>query len=433
MATSTPRVAVACSGGRDSTALLHCTVRQAAALGIEVFALHVHHGLQAQADAWWVQVQTQARRWGAGFAAQRLTGAPGRGESVEAWARRERYRALADMAQRCGCTAVLLAHHRRDQAETWLLQALRGAGAAGLASMPAVAQRQGLSWARPWLDMPREAIEAYVSRHRLRYADDTSNDDPRFARNRLRLQVWPALQRAFPELETSLAAAAGHAQHARALAAEVAEMDLPTVQVGADLSLSAWSTLPPARRVNALRAWLQKTLDQVPESLVQRLCLELPRGSTGRWPAAAGELRLYRARLGWRAAPAVQTPLTLPEPSKAERVLSLAQPGCCRVPAWGGCFEVTAAAAAGVTADLLRRVTLRARSGGERFALAPRATPRSLKKQFQSLGVPSHLREGPLLWGADGQLIYVPGLGINARHWAEPGAAALSVRWVPDL
>ncbi len=431
--TPTPRVAVACSGGRDSTALLHCTVRQAATMGVEVLALHVHHGLVAQADAWWTQVHTQARRWGAGFAGQRLTGAPGRGESVEAWARRERYLALAGMAQRAGCSLVLLAHHRRDQAETWLLQALRGAGAAGLASMPAVVQRQGLTWARPWLDMPRDAIEAYVSRHRLRYVDDTSNDDPRFARNRLRLQVWPALQRAFPELETSLAAAATQAQHARALAAEVADMDLPGVQVGADLSVAAWSALPPGRRVNVLRAWLRQRLEQVPDSLVQRLCRELPRCSTGRWPAGAGELRLYRARLAWRAAPAAPLPLTLPEPSMAEETLSLAQPGRYQVPAWGGHFEVTVATAAGVSTDLLRHLTLRARSGGERFALAPLATPRSLKKQFQALGVPSHLREGPLLWGASGQLIYVPGLGMNAQHWAAPGAAALSLRWVPNL
>ena len=123
------RVAVAASGGRDSTALLHCTVRQARDEGIEVLALHVHHGLMPQADDWLRQVRSQALRWGATFACRRLTGKPARGQSVEAWARIERYRALAEMATDAQCDLVLLAHHRRDQAETWLLQALRGEAA----------------------------------------------------------------------------------------------------------------------------------------------------------------------------------------------------------------------------------------------------------------------------------------------------------------
>ncbi|MBE0548863.1 MAG: tRNA lysidine(34) synthetase TilS, partial [Rubrivivax sp.] len=186
-----PRVAVAASGGRDSTALLHCVVRRAAALGIEVVALHVHHGLMPAADTWLRQVRGQSRRWGAAFMCHRLDGSPPPGASVEAWARGERYRALAAMAREAGCGLVLLAHHRRDQAETWLLQALRGAGPAGLAAMPLQASRQGLVWARPWLDQARQAIDAYVRRHRLQFVDDASNADPRFARNRLRAAVWP--------------------------------------------------------------------------------------------------------------------------------------------------------------------------------------------------------------------------------------------------
>ena len=145
---ATPRVAVAVSGGRDSTALLHCTVRTAAALGVGVVALHVHHGLMPAADAWLAQVQAQCRRWGVAFCSRRLQTHPPRGASVEAWARAERYRALAEMAREAGCSIVLLAHHRRDQAETWLLQALRGGGPAGLSAMPQEAVREGITWAR---------------------------------------------------------------------------------------------------------------------------------------------------------------------------------------------------------------------------------------------------------------------------------------------
>ncbi len=421
-----PRVAVAASGGRDSTALLHCVVRSAAALGIEVVALHVHHGLVPAADAWLWQVRAQSRRWGADFMSHRLEGRPPPGASVEAWARGERYRALATMAQEAGCGLVLLAHHRRDQAETWLLQALRGAGPAGLAAMPRQASRQGLVWARPWLDQPRQAVDAYVRRHRLQFVDDESNVDPRFARNRLRAAVWPALLAAFPDAETSLADAAVRAQEASALATEVATLDLPPLQQGVGLQVDLWQALPPARRRNALRAWLAGTLAApVPETLVQRLCSELPAADSGRWPAPGAELRLHRRVL---AAAVPAQPCQRREPVTVD----LHRPGVWPLPGWQGHFVVRAATAGGAVPDTLRAVTARERDGGERFRLAPRGAARSLKRQFQARGLAAWDREGPLLHTAAGDLLFVPGLGIEATQLAAPGQTQLTLSWVPD-
>jgi tRNA(Ile)-lysidine synthase len=296
---ATPRkVAVATSGGRDSTALLHATVAQALPRGIEVMALHVHHGLMAEADAWCAQVEGQARRWGAGFAVARLQGRPQRGDSVEAWARQGRYAALAQMAEAAGCGLVLLAHHRRDQAETWLLQALRGAGSEGLSAMPRHTEREGLVWARPWLEQPAEAIAAYVRRHRLRHVADSSNLDPRFARGRLRHSVWPALSAAFPQADSVLAMAARHAQSARALADEVALADAALVCHGGALLLSPWQALPPARRANLLRHWLAQALGRgAPQTLVDRLLAEALGVGPARWPAPGGEVQRRRGRL----------------------------------------------------------------------------------------------------------------------------------------
>jgi len=422
-----PRVAVAASGGRDSTALLHCTARAAAALGVQVTALHVHHGLRPEADDWLRQVQTQCRRWGVPFMSRRLQSAPARGESVEAWARRERYLALAEMARQAGCGLVLLAHHRRDQAETWLLQALRSAGPAGLAAMPLEAVREGLVWARPWLAQPRTAIEAYVRRHRLRYVDDGSNADARFARNRLRAVVWPALVQAFADAETSLAGAAVRAQEAAALAAEVAAADLPLLRQGAALCLERWLALGPARRRNALRAWLAQALPAaVPESLVERLCSELPDMRAGRWPAPAAELRLHRGRL------AVHRPCP-PGGAPAESlVVDLDRVGDWPLPPWRGRFIIAWAREGGVLPAALHRAVVRPRSGGERFRLAPNATARSLKKQFQASGRAAWEREGPLLYTAAGELLFVPGLGIEAGQCALPGQPQLTVAWVHD-
>jgi tRNA(Ile)-lysidine synthase len=307
MTSPAPRVAEAASGGRDSTALLHCTLRQARPLGIEVWALHVHHGLQPTAYAWATQVRKQARRWGAAFDCRRLAGAPAPGESLEAWARRGRYAALAEMAHAAQCPLVLLAHHRRDQAETVLLQALRGGGAAALAAMPRSATRNGIVWARPWLDRPRELIEAYLRRHRLRWVDDPSNEGTALTRSRLRQDLWPTLLHAFPQAESALLHTALRAADEREILLGQAQADLAQVCSGHDdagtLPLPPLLALPPARARQVLRLWLREQLTQpVPETLVRRLSDELPRATAGRWPAPGGELRARRGSLAWHSA-----------------------------------------------------------------------------------------------------------------------------------
>jgi len=425
-------VAVATSGGRDSTALLHCTVKAAAPLGIRVLALHVHHGLQAPADDWLRQVRTQARRWGAGFDSRRIADAPGAGDSVEAWARRARYAALTEMARAAGCDAVLLAHHRRDQAETWLLQALRGGGAAGLSAMPRQIERGGIQWCRPWLDAPREAVDRYVRRHRLRFVDDSSNADPRYARNRLRTAVWPVLSSAFPQVDSALVAAAGQAQDAAALALEVLAQDLPTVlDEAGGLQTAAWLALPPARRRNALQGWLRHGLGRgAPEALLARLAAELPERRAATWQAPGHSLRLYRGVLRLHSLQGLRQDPAAPPTTSA--MLNLSLPGRHPVPGWDGHWRVEAATAAGLPATLLQAVQAVPRRGGERFSLAPGGTPRSLKKQYQALGIPAWQRNGPLLFSRAGQLLWVPGLGIDGRLQARADEAQLQLDWVPE-
>ena len=291
-------LAVAASGGRDSTALLHATVRAARPLGVCVHALHVHHGLHPLAETWVRHVRSQAQRWGAVFHLARLCTAPAPAESVEAWARRERYGALTTMAQAAGCGLVLLAHHRRDQAETVLLQLLRGGGSRGLAAMPAMAQREGIQWWRPWRDQPREAIETYLRRYRLRWVDDPGNDDERYARNRLQREVLPALNATFPHAEAALAQAAARAAEEATALREFVALDAADCSEGGALRLAAWRTLSPARQALLLHwqveAWSGRG---VPGTLVRRLLAELPRSASGRWPAPGGWLELRRGAL----------------------------------------------------------------------------------------------------------------------------------------
>lgn len=424
-----PRVAVAVSGGRDSTALLHCTLRQARALGIEVWALHVHHGLMPQADTWLKQVRLQSQRWGARFDSRRLVGKPARGESTEAWARAGRYQALTAMAQEHGCPVVLLAHHRRDQAETWLLQALRGAGAAGLAAMPRTALRAGLHWARPWLNMDSQCIEAYVRRHRLKYVEDPSNADQRFARNRLRHSVWPALLEAFEDAETNLAAAARRAQEALSLAQEAADADLSVLVENGQLLCDRWGQLPPARRRNALRAWLaQQCGGPPPQSLLDRVIREWPGAPQGRWPAPGGMLCLHQGRLAMQAATAAP-----PVPAASAQLLNLSQAGLYPVPDWGGSFQVKPAHSGGISPAHLGALLVRARVGGEAFRSRVGGPSRSLKKHFQTAHMPAWQRNGPLLFSVHDELVFVPGLGPDAAFQAVAGSAQLQLTWLPAV
>ena len=421
-------VAVAASGGRDSTALLHATARAGRDLGIDVHALHVHHGLVAEADEWLGALRSQCQRWAraglpVAFHARRLSESPAPGDSIEAWARRQRYQALAGMAREAGCTLVLLAHHRRDQAETLLLQALRGGGPAGLAAMPRHAARDGITWSRPWLGQPREAIEAYLRRYRLRFVDDASNDDPRFARNRMRQLVWPALTAAFPDAEAQLQASAARAAEAAACLAELAAADLRAVAADGHLDLDRWTALSAARRAHLLRAWLGG-----PESLVQRLTAELPGRRRGRWPAPGGELRLHDGQLRFDRQASAPTPTSTPAGEGG--VIDLSRPGHHPQPDWGGAFVVEPAASGGVAPECLRHATLRARHGGEDFQLGARSMARSLKKQYQARRIPAWQRSGPLLFSSN-RLLFAPGLGLDARCQAAPGEAQFSLRWVP--
>lgn len=437
-------VAVAFSGGRDSTALLHAVWRALADHGggaVALHALHVQHGLSPQAETWLRQCAARCRQWSrrgptVHFHARRLGLQPRRGESVEAVARAGRYAALADMARAAGCRLILLGQHADDQAETFLLQALRGAGPAGLAAMPSSIERDGLLWCRPWLGQPRTALEAYLRRHRLRWIDDESNDSPAFARNRLRRQVWPALEAAFPDLRRTLAQASRRAQDAANCLRDLAAIDLAGAgHPDGGLDLAALVALGAARLRNALRVWLRQHSGRAaPASLLDRLADELtPRGSAS-WPldarwrlvARAGRLQLEPlAERPTRSAPG------------ATLALSLAVPGCHALPGWSGRLRVLRAppGEAGLPAQRLADVRVRPRTGGEQFQRAAGTPARALKKQFQAAGVPPEGRDGPLVFDAQGQLLFVAGLGADARGLqAGEGAddQGLQLHWLPD-
>ena len=406
---------------------------------MRVFALHVHHGLSAHADAWLAHAQATCAQWSSQglpvtLVSRNVSVARLPGRSLEADARSARHLALAEMAREVGVDLLLLAQHRRDQAETFLLQALRGGGVAGLAAMPKDDWRDGVRWVRPWLHLPREAIEAYVALHGLQHVEDDSNSDARFARNRLRMEVWPALLSAFPDAEVSLAQAASHVADAlpplRAWQAQALSLWVsPDVPGGLDAV--AWSGLPESERRQVLLAWLAEQGVGNARG-VTRLSREVPRAlagqGVGRWPELG--VVLYRGVLTRHTGGAQATAAEAP-PHPPEVLLSIDRPGDWPVPGWRGRLRVEEVDQGGVMPESLLGLRVRPRCGGERFQLGAGRPPRDLKRQFQALGVPAWARSAPLFVVGEA-LVFVPGLGVDARFVAASGARQWALSWLPD-
>ena len=277
--------------------------------------------------------------------------------------------------------------------------------------------------------MPRAAIDAYLRRYRLRFIDDDSNVDERFARNRLRAQVWPGLTKAFPHADASMAAASAWAQEATSALRELAGIDLAAAATPAGLDLGAWLRLSDARRSNALREWLKGQFGRPAEaSFVTRLMAELPACRPARWLAGPSELRIHKGLLIHRrlamAAGAAEVGATVREAN-----VSLRRAGTHALPGWGGSLRVERVREGGVPLAWLAHLDLLPRSGAERFQAGLGRPPRSLKLQFQAAGVPAWERDGPLVYSG-GQLVFVPGLGLDARVIGLPGQPLVQLRWV---
>jgi tRNA(Ile)-lysidine synthase len=213
------------------------------------------------------------------------------------------------MAQQRGIALVLLAHHRRDQAETVLLQAMRSGGPAGLSAMPRSVERSGICWTRPWIDQPREAVEAYVKRYRIRYVDDPSNDEPHLARNRLRTRAWDSLAAAFPQAEVALAGTARRMQEAAACNVELAAIDLASCVNGEGaIQITNWASLSTARQANLLRHWAAAYMPGgIPETLIDRLQREALHARNGSWwPAPGGRVQRHQGQLVFVPMPDLQ-------------------------------------------------------------------------------------------------------------------------------
>ena len=446
-------VGISFSGGLDSSVLLDAAVRVAGAE--RCIALHIHHGLSPNAGRWLAHCESTAHALGAGFDAAYVEVRRRPGESIEAAARDARYRALDALCAQHGVSTLWLAHHADDQAETVLLQLLRGAGVAGLAAMAPhrVEGTATIGRARPFLALLRAQLERYARSRELRWVEDESNADTRYARNALRHDVIPALIVHFPGFRDALARTASHAASAQRLLDDLAQIDLKSIEKdgGHSLSRRALLALDGARAANAMRWWMRASGLPVPSAArlteMLRQLREARAEHTLRIDHAGARLRLYRDAIYWESSePAANLEGQASASIKAACELVWRNDEVWRLPQWRGSlvFAPVSPQERGmdtVPEALLASATLtaRPRTGGERMRRAPGAPARTLKNLFQEAGVPAWQRDVPLIYLGE-RLLFVPNLGVNGAFSTVPGPSTHEeggphrrLEWRPDL
>ncbi|MDQ7728138.1 tRNA lysidine(34) synthetase TilS [Halomonas sp. SpR8] len=289
---------VALSGGLDSSLLLTLAAVVCQPAGRPLRAIHINHGLQAAAATFEEQCKTLCERLNVPLSVKSVA-VDAQGEGVEGAARNARYAAFF-AAIPAGDT-LWLAQHQDDQAETFLLAALRGSGARGLASMPYRRDAEGVTLVRPWLTTPRASLEAAAQSLDLTWCEDPTNTDLSLDRNRLRHAVLPAIETRWPDAAGALAQSARHAGEADRLLVEYAEQELQTLLSGtSSIDAAALSSRSrPRQRLLVRTLCQQQSLSTPPqkrlESLLDQLKAKPDAAVCIEWPGA--QARVWRQRL----------------------------------------------------------------------------------------------------------------------------------------
>lgn len=413
---------VALSGGLDSTVLLVALarLRDSARYG-PLRAIHVNHGLHADAERWLADCRALCARFTVPFDQATVDAHPVGGESPEAAARRARYAALRERLD--DAEALITAHHADDHLETVLLQWIRGGGLRAIAGMPPIA-RFGRGWhLRPLLAFTRADLETWARGSRLAWLEDPSNEDRRFDRNFLRHDVLPLLRRRWPATARTVARVASQAAEALEVADAVALSDAAGAADGETLSLQRLGVLPPPRRRAALRAWLRAqslpvpsaaTLATLEHDMFHAADDRIPRVN---WPGA--EVHRYRGHL-YAAIPL----------EGAAPVEGAWRPGEAFDLGPVGRLEFVAATGVGLSrARLPAELRIRAGSPGESFRPAGSVHRRPLRKWLQERGILPWLRPYLPRVASGDALVAIGDLACEAAFAADPGEPSWRIVW----
>ncbi|WP_428623268.1 tRNA lysidine(34) synthetase TilS [Sedimenticola sp.] len=411
------------SGGMDSHVLLHALAQLAGRLPAPIRAIHVDHGLQAQSATWSRHCESVCEQLAIPVEVFALQLKPVKGESLEAVAREARYKLLSRELK--PDEMLLTAHHQDDQAETLLLQLLRGAGLSGLASMPALTRFAQGQHARPLLDTTRDALKRYATAAGLQWIEDDSNQDLSFDRNYLRHQVVPLLKVRWPAMARTLSRSARHCAEADRLIETLLSpiFDSAYDPATGTVSASVLNGLPSEQRSALLRLWIRRHGFASPGSTVlARLSTEvldarLDATSLVSWPGA--EVRRYRDRLY------LMPPLP---PFDASQTISwngeseLPLPGSGRL-----CFQQPEGATPASPESGRYRVVFR--RGGEGCRPLGRGIRKQVKQLMQEAAVLPWMRERVPIFMIDGEVAEIAGICRCEPVLQDPLLKQLKITW----
>lgn len=431
-------IAVAYSGGLDSSVLLRMAKKYATKHGTVLYAFHVHHGISPNANAWLEHCRVECASSDVIFDSRNINVGKKDKGGIEEAARNKRYAALGDLCREHHISLLLTAHHQDDQAETVLLQLLRGTGVAGLSGMdvvnvaPDLLGDANLVMARPLLMLTRENLDCYAVSENIAYIDDESNADTRYARNTLRHKVMPSLAECFPGFQERFARTAQHAQSAQRLLIELAAQDLTQCQEGECIDVNQLRMLSEDRSYNLLRYWFGLRGVRMPStswlSEMRMQLLEARPDAQLCVTHADCHIRRYRDRIFITPRfdnAGLSTPSQLFQWNGEATMM---------FPHFGGIMHFEAAEQ-GLEAEWLRTqiLSIRLRSGGEKLKLALNRPTKSLKYHYQACDVPAWERERlPIIDTAAGKLLFAAGVGMDCHSFSSGSGLCINFRWQPS-
>jgi len=436
-------LAVAYSGGLDSSVLLSLTAEYCRISNISFSAFHVHHGLSPNADGWLAHCKSVCEKLGVPFAFEKIVVASNEGDGVEGNARKGRYLALGRMSLASQSMIVLAAHHQDDQAETLLMQMLRGSGVAGLSGMdrfnfaPTLFGNPSVLMMRPLLDVSRADLEQFAHENQITYVEDESNEDARFLRNALRHQVMPVLEKISPGFASRMSRTAKHMQSAHNLAQVLAEQDLAHCLSGQalELDMQRIRLLSPERIDNLFRLWLAKFDVRMPStSRLNEISKQIFE--------AKGDARItiYHEKLAIhryqekicasdRAREPVNDELSIKFSWNREESLPF--------PDFHGTLFFRRGSR-GLCPDWLQQqaLCLHLRRGGERLKLAENRSTRDMKSHYQAMRIPFWIRQQLPFVSIGSELVYAAGVGMQSQFCSDSenaqGETQVVLDWVAD-
>ena len=417
---SPAKLCIALSGGLDSCVLLSALLAAQKQLAFALHAIHVHHGLSPNADAWaeFCVARCQALKVPCQVVHVNVDKKAGLG--IEAAARKARYEALLQS----DADFIVLAHHQDDQAETYLLQLLRGAGVKGLSAMSAIDSKRRLL--RPLLSIPRLEIEDYARHANLKWVEDESNQDTHYDRNFIRHALTPLLTQRFPSVQAVLARSASHMAEASSLLDDLATIDAQTCVHDTKVNLLELAKLSEVRAKNLMRWWLAgfgfslPSKERLDETLQQ--LLHAKADATIKLVIDAGKVNLRRYQ-GYAFIEADAKALPIAMIWHGESALEL--PDGSRL-----LFERKAGEGLAIERLGVHQLRIAHRHGGERFKPDLHRPTRTLKHLLQESNMPPWLRDRLPLIYFDDALAVVPTIGVSCLMQAAEHELGLVITWL---